>query len=75
MEIVQKFLGIFVKKLLQKRNLFCIMVVQSGVKIHLKDIKWGKLSDFHRIFRKGVTNDERSYGNACFRKCNVFVHL
>lgn len=53
MEIVQKFLGIFVKKLLQKRNLFCIMVVQSGVQIHLKDIKWGKLSDFQPNFQKG----------------------
>lgn len=53
MEIVQKFLGIFVKKLLQKRNLFCIMVVQSGVEIHLKDIKWGKLSDFQPNFQKG----------------------
>lgn len=53
MEIVQKFILIFVKKLLQKRNLFCIMVVQSGAKIHLKDIKWGKSNDFQPNFQKG----------------------
>lgn len=75
MENARKILGKFYEKLLQKRNMFCIMVVQSGVKIHLKDIKWGKLSDFHRIFRKGVTNDERSYGNARLGKCDVFEHV
>ena len=53
MENARKILGKFYEKLLQKRNLFCIMVVQSGVEIHLKDIKWGKSSDFQPNFQKG----------------------
>lgn len=50
MEYARKILGKFYEKLLQKRNRFCIMVVQSGVKIHFKDIKWGKSKDFQPDF-------------------------
>ncbi len=50
MEYARKILGKFYEKLLQKRNRFCIMVVQSGAKIHFKDIEWGKLKDFQPDF-------------------------
>lgn len=75
MENARKILGKFYEKLLQKRNRFCIMVVQSGVRIHFKDIKWGKSKDFQPNFQKGVTNDERNRRTLNVGKRYVFEHV